>query len=109
MKKILRVTSLVLVVVIIGFLVFFFGFAASYTEKTLNPVILRPPYSVSERARTLHEKLFVADMHADSLLWDRDLNDDSPIAHVDLPKLLRGNVALQAFTVVTKTPRGLNI
>ena len=109
MKKILRIVTLVGAVLIIGFLVFFFGFAASFTERTLNPIILRPPYTVSERARRLHEHLFVADMHADSLLWNRDLNEDSPIAHVDLPKLLRGNVALQAFTVVTKTPRGLNI
>ena len=29
--------------------------------------------------------------------------------HVDLPRLVAGDVALQAFTVVTKTPRGLNI
>jgi microsomal dipeptidase-like Zn-dependent dipeptidase len=48
-------------------------------------------------------------MHADALLWNRDLNVYSAIAQVDVPKLIRGNVALQAFTVVTKTPRGLNI
>ena len=109
MKKILRIIILVIAILIIGFLVFFFGFAASFTQQILNPIILRPPYTVSEKAGELHEHLFVADMHADSLLWNRDLNEDSPIAHVDLPKLLRGNVALQAFTVVTKTPRGLNI
>jgi microsomal dipeptidase-like Zn-dependent dipeptidase len=28
---------------------------------------------------------------------------------VDLPRLIEGNVAIQAFTVVTKTPRGMNI
>lgn len=98
-----------LAVAVVGFLVFFFGFAALYTEKSLNLVITKPPYAVSERARTLHEKLSVADMHADSLLWNRNLLEDSPVAQVDLPKLERGNVALQAFTVVTKTPRGLNI
>lgn len=48
-------------------------------------------------------------MHADSLLWNRNLLEDTPAAQVDVPKLVRGNVALQAFTVVTKTPRGLNI
>jgi microsomal dipeptidase-like Zn-dependent dipeptidase len=109
MKKLLKITAALLTVLIAGFLIFFFFFAASYTEKTLNPVINKPPYTVSDRARTLHEKLFVADMHADSLLWDRDLLADSPVGQVDVPKLLRGNVALQAFTVVTKTPRGLNI
>lgn len=109
MKKILKISAAVFAVLLVGFLVFFFFFAASITEKSLNPVINKPPYQVSERARALHEKLFVADLHADSLLWNRDLNEDSDIAQVDLPKLLRGNVALQAFTVVTKTPRNLNI
>lgn len=109
MKKFLKIISALLAVLIVGFLIFFFFFAASYTEKTLNPVINKPPYTVSGRARALHETLFIADMHADSLLWDRDLLADSPVAQVDVPKLVRGNVALQAFTVVTKTPRGLNI
>ncbi len=109
MKNILKIASFVLAALLLGFVVFFFGFAASVTERSLNPIISPPPYQISDQANTLHTKLFVADMHADSLLWDRDLNFDSPIAQVDVPKLLRGNVALQAFTVVTKTPRGLNI
>ena len=109
MKKFIKIPLLIFGLLILGFLIFFFFFAASVTERMLNPVIVRPPYQVSERAAKLHETLFVADMHADALLWNRDLNEDSPIAHVDVPKLLRGNVALQAFTVVTKTPRGLNI
>lgn len=109
MKKFLKILAAIVAVLITGFLVFFFFFAASYAEKTLNPVINKPPYQVSEKAKALHEKLFVADLHADSLLWNRDLNEDSNIAQVDVPKLRRGNVALQAFTVVTKTPRNLNI
>ncbi len=109
MKKFATILLSILAVLIVGFLIFFFFFAASFTERTLNPIITRPPYQFSERARQLHDKLFVADMHADALLWNRDLNEDSPIAHVDVPKLLRGNVSLQAFTVVTKTPRGMNI
>ena len=94
---------------LVAFLIFFFGFAPSVVEKSLNPVINKPPYQVSEKARILHEKLFVADLHADALLWNRNLLEDSSIGQVDVPKLLRGNVSLQAFTVVTKTPRGLNI
>ncbi len=109
MKKILRIAAAILFILLVAFLVFFFGFAPSYIEKSLNPIINKPPYQVSERTRALHEKLIVADLHADALLWNRDLNEDLPIAQVDVPKLLRGNVALQAFTVVTKTPRGLNI
>ncbi len=109
MKKLLKIIAIVLSVLIAVFLIGFFGFAPAYIEKSLNPVINKPPYQVSEKAQILHEKLFVADLHADSLLWNRNLLEDSSIAQVDVPKLLRGNVALQAFTVVTKTPRGLNI
>ncbi len=109
MKKFLKILIPFFTILLTGFLVFFFGFAPTYIERSLNPIINKPPYQVSERARALHEKLIVADLHADALLWNRDLNQDSPIAQVDVPKLLRGNVALQAFTVVTKTPRGLNI
>ena len=109
MKKTLRISAGIVLLIFVGFLVFFFGFAASITERTLNPVINKPPYRVSPRAAELHKKLFVADMHADALLWNRDLNVDSAVAQVDVPKLIRGNVSLQAFTVVTKTPRGLNI
>ncbi len=43
------------------------------TERRLNPTTFVPPYAASERARVLHETLLVADLHADSLLWGRDL------------------------------------
>lgn len=109
MIKRIKIILSILGLLILGFLVFFFGFAAPIVERSLNHVIVQPPYTVSDRARELHQKLFVADMHADALLWNRDLNLDYGGAQVDVPKLLRGNVALQAFTVVTKTPRELNI
>jgi membrane dipeptidase len=109
MKKILKIAAVMLVVLLTGFLIFFFGFVPSMVEKSLNPVINKPPYETSEKARRLHEKLLVADLHADSLLWNRDLLEKSEISQVDIPKLLEGNVALQAFTVVTKSPANLNI
>lgn len=65
--------------------------------------------SVRPRAAELHRRLLVADLHADTLLWGRDLLKRGSRGHVDLPRLQDGNVALQAFTVVTRTPRGLNI
>lgn len=109
MKTILKISLSVLAILLGGFLIFFFVFAPSYIESSLNPIINRPPYKIAENAGKLHEKLLVADLHADSLLWNRDLNEDSSIGQVDVPKLIGGNVALQAFTVVTKTPRNLNI
>ena len=69
----------------------------------------RPPYHASDRARALHEQLWVADLHADSLLWGRDLLQRSDRGHVDVPRLVDGNVALQVLAATTKSPRHLNL
>ncbi|SDG25601.1 Zn-dependent dipeptidase, dipeptidase homolog [Limimonas halophila] len=61
--------------------------------------------AVTEETRELHSSLFVADLHADTMLWDRDLLERADFGHVDLPRLVEGNVALQVFAVVTKTPK----
>jgi len=87
----------------------FFFLPAPETERQANRLIPRPSSVVSEAARRLHTRLLVADLHADTLLWGRDLLERSRRGHVDVPRLREGNVALQAFTVVTKTPRHLNI
>lgn len=49
----------------------------------------------------------MVDLHADSLLWGRDLAQRSDYGHVDIPRLIEGNVALQVFTSVTKVPSPL--
>jgi len=51
----------------------------------------------------------VVDLHADSLLWGRDLLQQGDRGHVDIPRLVEGNVALQVFAMPTKVPRNLNI
>ncbi|CAN0395257.1 unnamed protein product, partial [Hapterophycus canaliculatus] len=56
-----------------------------------------------------HYNLTIGDWHADSLLWNRDLTERGQTGHVDIPRLLDGNVALQVFTAVTKSPAGQNI
>jgi microsomal dipeptidase-like Zn-dependent dipeptidase len=97
-----------LVVILVLAVVAFETIGASLVERRMNPIrgTSRP---VSERARELHAKMFVADLHADSLLWGRDLLQRGTRGHVDLPRLIEGNVALQVLDVVTKSPRGLNI
>lgn len=42
-------------------------------------------------------------------MWNRDLLERGTWGHTDVPRLIEGNVALQAFTIVTKSPRGMNI
>ncbi|MGQ0505541.1 MAG: dipeptidase [Myxococcaceae bacterium] len=45
---------------------------------------------------------YLADGHADSLMWNRDLNRKSSQGHVDIPRLLEAGVGLQCFTLVTR-------
>ena len=66
------------------------------------------PRSLSEKAAELHERLWIADLHADALLWNRDLNLRHRRGHVDVPRLTSGNVSFQVFTVVSKVPFGVN-
>ncbi|PYF09212.1 microsomal dipeptidase-like Zn-dependent dipeptidase [Rhodobacter viridis] len=86
----------------------FFAFAPGIVEKGQNRVVPHDPWPVSERAAALHKTLTIGDWHSDALLWDRDLLTRSDRGHVDLPRLRAGNVAVQVFTTVTKTPAGMN-
>jgi microsomal dipeptidase-like Zn-dependent dipeptidase len=90
-------------------LVYFFGFAPAHFDSSVNVVKRDIPLpEVSERARSLHESLFIVDLHADPLLWQRDIIERNNYGHTDLPRLQDGNVGLQVFGSVTKTPRGQN-
>jgi len=85
----------------------FFIFAPGIVENGQNkvePVAL----NITPRAEALQKTLDVADMHADSLLWKRDLLTRSTRGMVDLPRLQAGHYALQIFSSVTKTPKGQN-
>jgi microsomal dipeptidase-like Zn-dependent dipeptidase len=57
----------------------------------------------------LHRTLTVVDLHADSLLWGRDLRRRATIGHVDVPRLLDGGVALVGMAASTKVPRNVNL
>ncbi len=83
--------------------------APRYVESRLNRVEHTPPYRVSQAARQLHSSLVVVDLHADTLLWGRNLNQRSKRGHVDVPRLIEGNIAIQAFTVVTKAPTNVSV
>src|SRR5258707_10758017 len=78
-------------------------------ENRSNRVLHAVPYRASAAAEALHKRLLITDFHADSLFWGRNLLRRSTVGHVDLPRLVEGNVAIQAFTVVTRGPRHLNI
>lgn len=87
----------------------FFYVLPGLVERHFNRTLRPPPYLASAHAREILSRLLVADLHADSLLWGRDLLAKGHRGHVDVPRLIEGGVAIQAFTVVSQTPRGLNI
>jgi len=86
----------------------FFGLGPGYLESSLNRVDGKPLAPVSAEARALHKTLQIVDLHSDTLMWDRDPLKQADRGHEDLPRLQGGNVALQLFSSVTKSPRGQN-
>lgn len=94
--------------IVIAAAIGFFGFLPAYIEKGRNAIVPHDPYPVSDAAQALHPTLLIGDWHADSLLWNRDLTKRGSYGQVDLPRLTQGNVAIQVFTAVTKSPAGQN-
>ncbi len=103
MKKLLWASAAVIGVGAIGF----FGFAPGIVERGMNRWT-GAVWPVSAEASAVHGRLTVIDLHADTLMWQRDLLSETEQGHVDLKRLETGNVALQVFSSVTKTPRGQN-
>lgn len=103
LKKIARVF---LVIIIIAAIIFF-GFVPGLVDKSKNTVALKvenPP------KQTWYDSIpFIADLHCDELLWDRNLLKEHNYGHVDVPRMLKANMALQVFTIVSKTPKHMNI
>ncbi len=102
-RRLLWVLAALVVVAAIGF----FAFAPAYVERSMNQTTGKA-WPVSAPAKALHKRLTIIDLHADTLMWQRDILSESTQGHVDLSRLETGNVALQIFSSVTKTPRGQN-
>lgn len=79
-----------------------------WVESRLNLTIAHQPWPMSPQAQILHQSLVVGDLHADTTLWDRDLLVRSDRGHVDVPRLREGNIAVQVFTAVTRSPADQN-
>ncbi|MEP0714399.1 MAG: membrane dipeptidase, partial [Algoriphagus sp.] len=85
-------------------------FVPPYIESQRNPVKIPPPYSVSADAQAMYDRLdFIADLHCDALLWGRDLTKKGSRGQVDFPRMRQANVALEMFTIVSKSPAGQNM
>jgi membrane dipeptidase len=107
LKKWVLIGLALLVAVLIVAGVRFFATTPGKIDRSQNKI--EPvPLSITPAAQALQSTLDVADMHADSLLWKRDLLTRSDRGHIDLPRLIEGHYALQVFSSVTKSPNGQN-
>ena len=104
MKKYFIVFALVLAVS----LGLFLTFAPAILDEEQNVVVEHQAYEISDQAQQLHSSLLIGDWHADSLLWMRNLSEQYDYGHLDFPRMQQGNMALQMFTTVTKSPSGQN-
>ena len=104
LKWLLRIGSGLMLLVLIAF----FALGPGIADNSMNKVAVHAPAQVSQQVKTLHASLTIGDLHADSLLWKRNLLERNTRGHVDFPRLVEGNVAVQVFSAVTKSPAGQN-
>ena len=104
MKRVMKVLGLI----VLAGLAYVHWILPGQVEASMNVVLPHDRYVISDQAKRLHDSLFIADLHSDSLLWKRDLTKKSDVGHMDLPRLRQGNVALQVFSATTKSPKEQN-
>ena len=85
-----------------------FTFAPAEFEKQTNMIDGEPLPEIRADAQKLHDSLLIVDLHGDTLLWKRKITDSVDRGHIDLARLQKGNIGLQIFSSVSKTPRGQN-
>ncbi|GAA2085576.1 dipeptidase [Aeromicrobium tamlense] len=104
----LRRTLLAVLVLLLLGVVGFFALGPGIVENSMNRMADTDLAEPDRETVALHDSLFIADLHSDTLMWNRDLLDRSDRGHMDLPRLQDGNVGLQVFSSVSKTPKNQN-
>ena len=104
MKKLVWGVIVLLLVALVGF----FALGPGIVARSMNKIDGQPLIPVSDEAKALHETLTIVDLHSDTLMWKRSLLSENRGGHEDLGRLEQGNVALQVFSSVSKTPKGQN-
>lgn len=104
MKKFLLTLLGLVAILLAAFLIF----APAEFEKQTNMVDGKPLPEIRAEAQKLHDSLMIVDLHGDTLLWKRKITDSVDRGHIDLDRMEAGNVGLQVFSSVTKTPKGQN-
>jgi membrane dipeptidase len=82
-------------------------FLVGVADSQINRVVgsdEQPAATADPAFDAFFTSLFIADLHADALLWTRDLSRRQDRGHVDFARLCAGNVAFQVFSVPTRFP-----
>ncbi len=104
MKRLFRVLIVLLAIVrLIGW----------QLERFINMVDRTQPLpEPSDKAKAFHQANFIADVHNDTLLFERNfLNSPQigkPMGHIDLPRAEAASVNLLVFAAATKIPLGFH-
>ena len=80
-----------------------------FIEKRINKIEHTFDIKASQEAQDIHSTLFIADLHADPLFSFRNLLQRHSTGHMDVPRLIEGNIRLQVFGVPTLIPMLPNI
>ncbi len=108
MRKFLKAFGIIFILLLVAGFLILSKLIWPKVDGDMNPILAHAPYVISPQAQALHDELWIADLHADNLLWRRNPSKRHAHGHVDLPRLRDGGVELQVFSTVTKSPRGLN-
>jgi microsomal dipeptidase-like Zn-dependent dipeptidase len=85
-----------------GLFLLFSAFGYWFFDRYTNRVVKGSDRNLKEEVPDFHGELFIADLHADVCLWRRNHMGKNKRGHVDLPRLIEGNVSLQFVTIPTK-------
>lgn len=107
-RRRVKITGLSALAVLVVLAVAFFSYAPGKIERMRNRIEPADLPAVTAETQRLHDSLAIVDLHSDTLMWDRDILDRADRGHMDLPRLEDGNVALQVFSSVSKSPKGQN-
>ena len=102
LKKIIR--SVFIFLLLFG--IFFFAVVPNLVDRYINRTLHTS--GPADKISWYDSIPFIADLHCDALLWNRNLLEHHNYGHVDVPRMQEANVALEVFTVVSKTPVGIN-
>ncbi|MEM8858969.1 MAG: membrane dipeptidase [Chloroflexota bacterium] len=100
MKRFLKILAVVLMIIwVIG----------SQIERFINRVDRNKPLpKPSPKSLKFHQDHFVADVHNDTILMERNFLRRSTIGHIDLPRAKEAGVNLLVFAEASLIPMGIN-